>query len=440
MTVAQPSSPEVAVAPSRRLARVAFAAMLAMYFCSFFQRSAIPGTIFNELQQEWNLTASAIVALGSVFLWTYGSMQLVAGVSIDRFGGTKTLLVGSVFMAIGSVLFPFSQTPGMLYASRALTAFGDSCVFLSIAKEASLLFDQKRFPIMIGILQFVGPCGGITAMLPFERATHIFGWRVALKAMAVLTCLVVFVNFLILPRLKHFVRPTGKFSLRPMWEILCRRQNWPMFVCGLINFPLYFVLQIGVGKKFLQDFTGLTSKQAATFTLIMMTASGVGSLASGLALQHTGGRRKPYLIAAVGMLLTALVLMIAGIHFKAGPWLFLLGYILLAVSNIANPIGATVIRELNEHDHVAQALALVNALAYSGVAILMMLSGAILDLFHNQVVKTDAGLIYPPEAYTTLFIILAGLAVISIISTCFIHETHVAFPHPSDLSETTETF
>jgi hypothetical protein len=63
-----------------------------------------------------------------------------------------------------------------------------------------------------------------------------------------------------------------------------------------------------------------------------------------------------------------------------------------------------------------------------------------LDLFHSRAVKTETGLIYPPLAYGTLFLILTGMAVVSIISTGFIHETHVAVPHPSDLSETTEAF
>jgi sugar phosphate permease len=95
MNVAQLSPPDVAVAPSRRLARVAFAAMLAVYFFGFFNRSAVPGTIFNELQQEWHLSASAIVSLGSVYLWIYGSMLLVAGVSVDRFGGIRRLVTVS---------------------------------------------------------------------------------------------------------------------------------------------------------------------------------------------------------------------------------------------------------------------------------------------------------------------------------------------------------
>ena len=412
-------------ATSPRLARLAFAAMLAVYGFSFFHRTAIPGTIFNELQQELNLSASAIVALGSVFLWVYGSMQLVAGIAVDRFGGTRMLLWGGFIAAAGAILFPLAQTPGLLYCSRALAAFGDSFIYLAILKEVHLLFPPRRFAALIGVAQFAGLAGGMLAMLPFERATHFFGWRHALLAMGGLMAVGVAANFLVLPKLKHFVPHTTAFTLQPVWEILRNRRNWPIFVSGFINFPVYFVLQVGVGKKFLQDFVGLSSRQAATFTLIMMTASAGLCLVSGYLLHQTGGRRKPYLVGAASLVLGATVLLLAGILCHAGAWLFLTSYILLALSNIASPIGTTVMKELNDSRHVAQALAVVNAIAYFGVAVLLMVSGAVLDLFRAGAQKSATGLIvYPAAAYATLFTIFASLAVITLTATGFLHETH----------------
>ena len=417
-------NPSSAVA-SPRLARLAFAAMLAVYGFSFFHRTAVPGTIFNELQQELNLSASAIVALGSVFLWVYGSMQLVAGIAVDRWGGTRMLLWGGFFAAAGAILFPLADTPGRLYLSRAIAAFGDSFIYLAILKEVHLLFSPRRFPALIGVAQFAGLAGGMLAMLPFERATHFFGWRHALLAMGSLMAIGVVANFLVLPKLKHFVPHTTAFTLLPVWEILGNRRNWPIFVSGFINFPVYFVLQVGVGKKFLQDFVGLSSRQAATFTLIMMTASATLCLASGFLLHQTGGRRKPYLVGAASLVLGAAGLLLAGVLCHAGAWLFLTGYILLALSNIAGPISTTMMKELNDSRHVAQALAVVNALAYFGVAVLLMVSGAVLDLFQAGAEKTATGLIiYPAHAYAMLFAIFTGLAVITLTATGFLQETH----------------
>ena len=45
-----------------------------------------------------------------------------------------------------------------------------------------------------------------------------------------------------------------------------------------------------------------------------------------------------------------------GLFLKMGAGMFLAGYILLALSNISNPIGTTVVKELNDERHIAQAL------------------------------------------------------------------------------------
>ena len=412
-------------------ARLAFVAMLLVYGFSYFHRTAIPGTIFNELQQELHLSASAIVALGSVFLWIYGSLQLVAGVAVDRFGGTRMLLFGGFFATVGAVMFPLAHTPEMLYTSRAIAAFGDSFVYLGIIKEVHLLFEQRRFTLMTGVVSFAAQLGGMMAMLPFERATHAFGWRLSLLATGGFMSLAMVANFVLLPKLKHFEPHTTTVTFRPVWKIIGNRRNWPLFVGAFVNFPVYFVLQVGIGKKFIQDFVGLSSQQAATFTLVMMTVSAGVCLASGFLLNHTGGRRKPYLILAVSLLLSALVLMLVGVFLHARAWVFLTSYILMAAAGIAGPIGTTVIKELNDSRHIGQAIALLNSISYISVAILLMLSGAVLDLFRADAARLAGGVIYPPQAYAILFAIFSGLVVISLIATNFIQETKGA--HASDL-------
>jgi len=321
------------------------------------------------------------------------------------------------------VLFPLSQTPGTLYVSRALAAFGDSFIYLGIIKEVHLLFDQRRFTLLTGVVSFAAQVGGMMAMLPFERATHVFGWRPSLLATGALMGAAMVVNFAVLPKLKHFEPHTTSVTLRPVWEILGNRRNWPLFVGAFVNFPIYFVLQVGIGKKFIQDFVGLSSQQAATFTLVMMTVSAGVCLASGFLLHHTGGRRKPYLILAVSLLLGALILLLVGVYFHTRAWVFLTSYILMAAAGIAGPIGTTVIKELNDSRHIGQAIALLNSMSYISVAMLLMLSGAVLDLFQGAATRNAGGVIYPPKAYALLFVIFAGLSVISLIATNFIHET-----------------
>jgi MFS family permease len=408
---------------ARPSARWALVAMLAVYFCSFFQRTAVPGTIFNEIQREWGLSATGIAALGSVFLWVYGGMQLVVGVLADRLGGTRTLMAGGVLLAAGSLLFPLSSSVTMLYITRALTAVGDSCVFLCIAKELSLLFEPRRFAALLGVTLFVGYSGGMAAMLPFERAVHHLGWRQALTVMGVLTAAVVALAGLVLRRLDHFTPPRERFTLQPIGGLLRNRANWPVFTCSFINFPIYFTIQVGLGKKFLQDYAGLDSRAAAGFTLAMMTVSAVTALLAGPVLSRSGGRRKPVMYASVGLTLGAALLLLAGVLLRGGPAVFLAGYLILALANVFGPVSSAMVRELNDSRYVAQAIALLNTLAYAGVAVALGMSGLVLDLFRRGARETAEGLVYPPAAYAALLAVLAGLAVIPVVASRYARET-----------------
>jgi MFS family permease len=399
------------------------AAMLAMYFFAFFQRSAVPGTVFNELQLEWGLSASSVAALGSVYLCIYGGMQLVVGVLADRFGGARTMLFGGLLLAAGAALGPLAPSPATLYAARALTALGDSFFYLCVVKEVSLLFERRRFPALVGVTLFVGYCGGMAAMLPFERAAHLLGWRDALRGVAALTLATVGIGFLALRRLDRSAPAADRLSLRPLAAILLSRRNWPMFANGAVTFPVYFAIQAGLGKKFIQDFVGLGSGQAAGFTLVMMAVSAGCTLLSGAALRRFAGRRKPLLLLSAGLTLGAPLLMLAGVLCGAGPWLFLTGYILLALSNLGLAVNATVMKELNDPRQVAQAIALHSTVVYFGVAVLLTASGAVLDLFKAGAQRAGEALVYPPAAYATLFAVLAGLALVALVVTGFVRET-----------------
>lgn len=160
--------------------------MVTVYFFSYFHRAAVPGTIFNELQSDLGLSASSVVLMGSMFTWIYGGMQIVVGFLADRYGGTRTFLVGGVVMLAGATWFPLASSTATLFTARAITGLGASFMYLSIIRELGRLFGARNFTVWLGVLIAVGYCGGMVATLPFERAAAAFGWRHALLAVAAL--------------------------------------------------------------------------------------------------------------------------------------------------------------------------------------------------------------------------------------------------------------
>ena len=129
---------------------VAFAAMLVIYGLAYFQRTGIPGTIFDELQHDFGLSASAVTALGSVFVYVYAGMQLVAGIAADRYGGRERCC-SAAWSCVPERSCSLRASATMLFASRVLIGFGSSFVYLSIVKEVDTLFPVRHFAGLLGL-------------------------------------------------------------------------------------------------------------------------------------------------------------------------------------------------------------------------------------------------------------------------------------------------
>jgi predicted MFS family arabinose efflux permease len=399
--------------------------MAVIYCLAYFQRTGIPGTVFDELQHEFGLSASAVTALGSVFIYVYAGMQLVVGMAADRYGGRRTLLFGGAVMCVGAVMFPCSHSITMLFASRVLIGFGSSFVYLSIVKEVDTLFASRHFAGLLGLAMLASYTGAIAATLPFERAVHRFGWRGTLLAVAGMTLAAVAVVWVVLRRLPQVPVRRGGIPLKLVWDVLRSRRNWPLLVCGGINFPVLFVIQGVLGKKFLQDAVGLSSAQAAAFVLVMATVCGLSAVCGGPVLRLTRQRRKPVILGATGVILLATVLMLVAVLAAAPGWVFLAGYVLLALSIMGSPATSATMKEVNRPDAVAVTISVLNTAAYLGVGVLGNAAGAILDAFGSRAEAAETRIVYPTAAYATLFACLAGLALVSTLVTVFlIPETH----------------
>jgi predicted MFS family arabinose efflux permease len=393
--------------------------MLALYFLAYFQRIGVPGTIFDEIQQDYQLSASSVTGLGAAFICVYAWTQLLVGMAADRFGGGRTLLFGSLIMTLGAFLFPLTHAMPTLYATRLLIGVGSSFIYLSIVKEVDVLFGSRHFASIMGGVIMVGFLGSIAATLPLERAVNAWGWRASFTGAAVVTALALLAAWFFL---RHILKtPRNPVAFRPagIWEVLRNPACRPFWVCCVINFPVLFVIQSTLGKKFLQDVAGLSSSTAATFMLWMAIVCGMAALSGGWALRLTGQRRKPVMVAATAMIFVAVVMLLAGVLFKAPGWFFLVAYLLLALVMVASSVNLAMVKELNLPEVIGVAAAVQNGMAYFGASLLGYFSGVILGLFRAQAHAGPRGIVYPPAAYATLFGVLAGLALLSLLVAIF---------------------
>ena len=100
------------------------AAGVGLYLFANFQRSSVPGAIFDELQTAFHVTATAVAAIGSTFMYVYAVVQLAAGILADRYGGARTIAAGCGVFCVGALLFPAAGNIGTVYLARVLIGLG----------------------------------------------------------------------------------------------------------------------------------------------------------------------------------------------------------------------------------------------------------------------------------------------------------------------------
>ena len=406
-----------------------FLPMLFLYASSYFQRTAVPGTIFNQLQADLNLNAFQIAALGASFVYIYALSQTLVGMLADKYGGARIVTYGGLLFCAGTLTFPLLDSPSELYLCRMLAGLGASTMYLSLVKETDHIFGHKNYAVVMGVVYFVGYGGGLCGTLPFERLIAVFSWKNVLLGSGILSFLL-YGLFLLG---KRMVPPSGvtpgKLSFAPFLKVLCNPWSWLILYCATVNFAIYFIIQTVFGKKFLEDFTGMSSSGAAAcifaLTCVCMTVLFSSSILSRL----MRNRRKPLILFSTALCLLNTILMTLAIYFGFNGTVFAVCYLLYAVASGFSVIFSMSEQEVNSPDTMTQATGFINMINYLAVAVFSILVGILLDSFGGQ--QVNGAVIYSKQAYLTLFLLLMIPAATSFLASFFIPETRGKYLHHS---------
>jgi len=400
-----------------------FCAMCLIYFFSYFQRIAVPGTCFDELQGDFSASAAAVTALGSIFLYVYGFAQFFVGMAADRFGGQRTMLAGAAILSGASLVFPFSHSLPMLYITRAILAAGASMIFISLAKEIDTLFNPRHFAVWLGIALLLGYSGGIAGTYPFERAIVHFGWRNSMLWAGIL-CLFALIAASVIFRRFPSGAAQGKTSkISYLGRVLRNPLSYPPTVAGAINFAIYLLFQCTLAKKMLTDCCHVSSSRAAAVTFAMMIACTVSASLSGFVSRLIGNRRKPVILAGVLLTLSMTIMLACAMRGSPDYRIISAGLVMLGIAASPSPLVLTATKEINPAPAAATSMGMANFAAYVAVAVIINIAGVVMDCFNEQAVVTTRGILYPVAAYRLILAGCAFLSMISLIAARFIRET-----------------
>ncbi|MCM8777833.1 MAG: MFS transporter [Candidatus Omnitrophica bacterium] len=393
---------------------ILFLLINSIYFFSYFQRVGVPGTIFNEIQSTFHLSATSVTGLASITFLIYGIMQIFAGITADRFGGFRTFLLGSFLFSFSSVLFPFSYSPFILFLARGLVGFSAGFIFISLIKILSTIYKAEEFPLYLGISLILGYSGGIFATYPLARSVYLIGWRNSFLVAGILCSFFTLISFPFLKRARISFTQKQTFSLPRLLKIVKNTHTFPVIISGPISFGIYFLFQSSIGKKFLEDFCNFTSAKASSFTFIMMVVNTLFAFLSAYTSKITG-KRKPIIMFSTTSTMIATILMLFNLVFNINPGLFLVGYLLLAISAAVSPVYITVMKEMNSIEVAATSVGFLNTISYLFISVISFIAGRILDHFRYLALEISGVVIYPASAYRTILLLCLSLTMISFL-------------------------
>lgn len=383
-----------------------------LYFVANLQKVVMPGAIFNELQAHFSATAASITGMGAVFMCTYAVSQLVVGLLVDRFSGARVMAWGGLVLCAGSLLSAFSPSLWVLYGARILVGFGSACVYLSITKETSRIY-PANFAMMMGFVMVGGYLGGVAGNAPFIAGVQAVGWQQMLLAIGIGATLV----YALYVGLKSTlpvpaVVQTAKFDFRRFLDVLKSRQNLYIIGCGGIPFGLYFAVQSIFGKKFLEDYSGMTAESAGLILTLLMVIGAANSLLAPAVSRWMGNRRCPVMLFSGMGAAVSFLLVVSGLLFDFNsPWLMGGAFILLALAGNVSPVIVALVRESNRSDIWGVMLSVYAFSAYIVTAVIGHLTGWIMDA---SVTGENAGThVYGRDSYLMVFAVLLVVSLLA---------------------------
>ena len=381
-----------------------------MYFIANFQRIAIPGAVFDLLEQELSVSAPFITAFGAIFMYIYAFGQLITGVMVDRYGGVRVIACGGILFSLGCILFPITTNLPLMYFSRALLGFGSSMFYLSLVKELKNLFSDKNYGIALSVMLFVGYVGGIFANAPFVALMKYMSWREILLVISGVILLALFIFFILLKKVEL---PKINEDIKLRWEsfvqVLHKKHNRNLFGFACCNFGISYVIQTIIGKKFLEDYCMLPIHKAAMILSIMAIIAAFFNIINASVCKLCHNHRVMFLKGASIVTFLSLLTIFLLIYFDIHSAIIGIIFCIIAGNASISALLIPVIQQSNKNEVAVTAVSIMNFCFFMMVGILGTVTGFLLNMYEPQ--RINGVLVYGRDSYLLLFGVFLALSI-----------------------------
>lgn len=318
-------------------------------------------------------------------LVVYASMQIPAGVLLDRFGSRIVIAVGAGITALAQTVLALTESLPLAYGARVFVGAGDALVFISVLRLVPVWFASRRIPVVSQLTGILGQLGQVLSAVPFVLILAGAGWSAAYGSAAglgVLACvLVVAVVRDTPPGRTREVASAGLATVVRQIGVVWRRPGTRLgfFTHMGTQFSVTtFALMWGV--PYLQSAQGLSAAAAGS----MLTVSVVTAIAAGPVLGVLTGRfpnRRSWLVLSIMLSNAVAWSVVLALPGPAPLWLLVVLIVVISVGGPGSMVGFDYARTFNPSTALGTAQGIVNIGGFLATLIVVQTMGVLLQQF-----------------------------------------------------------
>ena len=388
---------------------LSWALCLVFYFMQYALRSA-PGVMVPELRATFGLSALGLSSVLGLYYYTYAAFAIVAGATLDRYGGRLPIGVGILGVAAGSILFGLGSITAA-EAGRLLQGAGSAFAFTGAIYLASHGFSDRWLATAVGFTQLAGMLGGFAGQFAVGPLVHgPITWQAFWLYAGLLLVILGIATLSLVPAGERRASGSVLSIFAPYKVVLTNPQS---YLCGIIGGLMFMPTTVGNmiwGVPF-RETLGMAAAEAATRSSMVPLGWVIGAPLLGY-LADRMGLRKPALIFGLVIMLICMIGLIC-----APQWVPpLTGGLLFGIGSGAAMIPYTIIKEVNPDRVKGSAAGAMNFLVFS-------LSALLAPAFGLALAKLSGGLALTTVTFQEADLIWLAAIVLSLVLTLFLRET-----------------
>jgi len=179
-----------------------YACFAAAYLLSYTYRT-VNAVISPELTATLGISASSLGLLTAAYFIAFASMQVPAGILLDRYGPRRVEPVLLVIATLGALGFAAADNLAALTAARALIGAGVAVCLMAPLKAIATWYPPERRPSLGSWMMFAGGAGALLSTTPLAAALTVLSWHGIFVVLAAATLAVAAAIAIVVPDTPH---------------------------------------------------------------------------------------------------------------------------------------------------------------------------------------------------------------------------------------------